>query len=341
MSLDSIPVIDLGPFLEGPEPARREVARRFGAAFETCGFASIVNHGVDPALVERMYAEAERFFAQPFADKLAWTPPEQTKGRGYLPLGIESVAATLAGETPPDLCEALVFASLQRERAGQGLPNIWPSAPPGLAAAVETWFDAMFALCQRLMRLSALALDLPEEYFEASYREPSLTLRFVNYPDQPEAPREGQLRYGAHHDYGGLTILRPDQAPGGLQVCDLEGRWRDVMAPAGALVINVGDLMARWTNDRWRSTLHRVINPPREWTGSTRRLSLVAFTGPAAGTEVACLPSCCSAERPARYAPVEADAYIRQKLDRSMQITGHRAAGQTGQRAPNGSTQPC
>lgn len=340
MSLDSIPVIDLGPFFEGDEPARREVARRFGEAFETCGFASIVNHGVDPALVERMYAEAERFFARPFADKLAWTPQERTKGRGYLPLGIESVAATLAGETPPDLCEALVFASLQRERAGQGLPNIWPNEPPALKATVEAWFDAMFALCQRLMRLSALALDLPEEHFQASYREPSLTLRFVNYPDQPEAPREGQLRYGAHHDYGGLTILRPDQAPGGLQVCDLEGRWRDVTAPPGAFVINVGDLMARWTNDRWRSTLHRVINPPREWTGSTRRLSLVAFSGPAAGTEVVCLPSCCSAERPARYAPVAAGAYIRDKLDRSMQLALPAADSPVAQ-APNRSTQPC
>ncbi|MBA1234953.1 isopenicillin N synthase family dioxygenase [Stutzerimonas nitrititolerans] len=340
MSQDSIPVIDLGPFLTGDAAARREVARQFGAAFETFGFASIVNHGVDAALVERMYREAERFFAQPFADKLVWNPPEQTKGRGYLPLGIESVAATLAGETPPDLCEALVFASLQRERAGQGLPNIWPTEPPMLGETVNAWFDAMYLLCRRLMQLSALALELPDAYFDVSHREPSLTLRFVNYPDQPEAPREGQLRYGAHHDYGGLTILRPDQAPGGLQVCGLDGQWRDVNAPADAFVINVGDLMARWTNDRWRSTLHRVINPPRTLTGSTRRLSLVAFTGPAAGTEVACLPSCCSAEHPPRYAPVEAGAYIRAKLDQSMQISTP-AADLPAVHGLDRSTQPC
>ncbi len=319
--MKAVPIIDLAP---GDEQARRATARAFGEAFETCGFAGIVNHGVDPALMRAMYAQAEAFFALPFADKLACTAPEQAKGRGYLPLGIESVAATLGGETPPDLCEALVFASLQRERRGLGLPNIWPTQPPRLAATVNAWFDAMHALCGRLMRLSALALELPEDWFDACYREPSLTLRFVNYPDQPQPPAEGQLRYGAHHDYGGLTILRPDDAPGGLQIRDAAGQWRDVACPPDAFVINVGDLLARWTNDRWRSTLHRVVNPPRELSGSTRRLSLVAFSGPQAGTAVACLPSCCSAERPARYAPVEAGAYIAAKLGVSMDL-GRRA----------------
>jgi isopenicillin N synthase-like dioxygenase len=317
----AVPIIDLTPLSSGDEQARRATARAFGEAFESCGFAGIVGHGVDPALMRAMYAQAEAFFAQPFAEKLASTPPEQTKGRGYLPLGIESVAATLSGETPPDLCEALVFASLQRERQGLGLPNIWPAQPPQLAATVQAWFDAMHALCGRLMCLSALALELPEDWFDAYYREPSLTLRFVSYPDQPEPPAAGQLRYGAHHDYGGLTILRPDDAPGGLQICDAAGQWRDVVCPSDAFVINVGDLMARWTNDRWRSTLHRVINPPRELSGSTRRLSMVAFTAPAAGTEVACLPSCCSESQPPRYAPVEALAYIRSKLDASMQLS--------------------
>lgn len=340
MSLDTIPVVDLGPLLTGDAASQHEVARQFGEALETCGFASVVNHGVDASLIKRMYAEAECFFAGPLADKLAWTPPEQTKGCGYLPVGIESVAATLAGETPPDLCEALVFASLQRERAGQGLPNIWPTEPPRLGETVNAWFDAMYALCQRLMRLSAVALQLPDDYFAASYREPSLTLRFVNYPDQPDAPCAGQLRYGAHHDYGGLTILRPDQAPGGLQVCSFDGQWRDVVAPADAFVINVGDLMARWTNDRWRSTLHRVVNPPRTLTGSTRRLSLVAFTGPSCDTEVACLPSCCSSERPPRYAPVAAGAYIRAKLDQSMQLSAP-AADSLPAHASNRSTQSC
>jgi len=320
MAALSVPVIDLAASVEGSPQTRQDTARAFGRAFEEVGFATIVNHGVADKLVRGMYAQAGAFFARPFAEKLGYTPPETAKGRGYLPLGIESVAATLSGETPPDLCEALVFASLQRERQGLGKPNLWPAEPAALAPTVQAYFDAMYGLCQTLMRMSALALDLPEDWLAESYAEPSLTLRFVSYPDQPQPPAEGQLRYGAHHDYGGLTILRQDEAPGGLQICDAQGHWHDVPPHPGSFVINVGDLMSRWTNGRWRSTLHRVINPPRALTGSTRRLSLVAFTGPHEKTLVSCLPSCQSASEPPRYAPVEAGAYIRQKLTESMDL---------------------
>jgi isopenicillin N synthase-like dioxygenase len=315
-----IPVIDMHGFLHGNAAQKAAVAHEFGRAFETVGFASVINHDVPDTLVRRMYALATEFFAQPFPDKLVHMAPEQAKGRGYLPLGIESVAATLTGETPPDLCEALVFASLQRERAGRDKPNVWPAQPTGLTETVHAWFDAMHGLCAQLMRMSAIALDLKENHFDASFVEPAMTLRFVNYPDQPESPLANQLRYGAHHDYGGLTILRQDEAPGGLQICDANGIWHDVPPRPDSFVINAGDLMARWTNDRWRSTLHRVINPPRQLTGSTRRLSMVAFSGPEESTEVRCLPSCHSASHPVLYEPVLAGTYIRQKIAASMDI---------------------
>ena len=315
-----VPEIALDGFLLGGPGERLATARAFGCAMEEAGFATITGHGVPASLVRSTYASAQAFFALPAARKRACTPPEQTKGRGYLPLGIESVAATLAGRTPPDLCEALVFASLQRERKGQGLPNYWPAEPASLAGDVNAYFDAMLSLARTLMRISALALDLPEDWFAPMYEEPSLTLRFVNYPDQEQAPAAGQLRYGAHHDYGGLTILRQDDAPGGLQVCDPAGRWHDVPPHPDSFVINVGDLMSRWTNGRWRSTLHRVVNPPRALTGSTRRLSMVAFTGPNGATEVACLPTCADAAHPPRYAPVNAQAYVQAKLAASHDL---------------------
>lgn len=312
-------IVDLAPFIDGDETARGKVGRAFGHAFETTGFAVIVGHGVPAALASDLYASLKRYFAQPLATKRCDTPPEKTKARGYLPTGMESVAKTLSGETPPDLCEAFVFSAPHRQLSATQ-PNIWPAQPPELKGLVETWCAQMVRLTERLSRLSALALDLPEDHFAESYADPSLVLRFVHYPDQPEPPAKGQLRYGAHHDYGGLTILRQDSAPGGLQIRDAQGVWREAGVVPDSFVINVGDLMSRWTNGRWRSTLHRVSNPDRSLVGSTARLSMVAFTGPNENTEVACLPSCCDAEHPPRFAPVQAGEYVLRKLTASHDI---------------------
>jgi isopenicillin N synthase-like dioxygenase len=196
----------------------------------------------------------------------------------------------------------------------------WPKNPPDPAPLVTAYYDAVFALTQTLMRMSALALDLPEDHFAETYEDPSFVMRFVNYPDQKMPPRKGQLRYGGHHDYGGLTILRQDAAPGGLQIADHDGNWHDAASVPGSFVINVGDLMSRWTNGRWRSTLHRVVNPPRELTGSTRRLSLVTFTGPNENTEVACLSTCSGPDRPPPLPPVRAGDYVLAKLAASMDL---------------------
>jgi len=315
-----LPLVDIGPFLHGDAAARQAVGRAFGNAFETTGFAVVVGHGVPEQLASDTYAVMKEYFARPLDQKLADTPPEKTKARGYLPMGVERVARTLSGETPPDLCEALVFSGPHRE-ANSVRPNIWPQRPARLRGLVEAWCGAMIDLCDHLTKLSALALDLPENYFGPWYGDPALTLRFVHYPDQVMPPAPGQLRYGAHHDYGGLTILRQDNAPGGLQVCDREGVWHEADVVPESFVINVGDLLARWTNERWRSTLHRVSNPDRNLTGSSARLSMVAFTGPNEQSEIACLPSCCSAINPARFTPVNAGAYVRSKLDTSMELS--------------------
>ena len=314
-----LPIVDIAPFLHGNSEARRAVGRAFGDAFEGTGFAVVVGHGVPEPLARDVYGAMKRYFAQPRETKLCDTPPEKTKARGYLPMGIESVAKTLSGETPADLCEALVFSGPHREGAG-GRPNIWPAEPPELGGLVAAWQREILRLSGALTRLSALALDLPEDHFAPSFADPALVLRFVHYPDQPEPPAPGQLRYGAHHDYGGLTILRQDAAPGGLEVADREGGWHEAGVVPDSFVINVGDLMSRWTNGRWRSTLHRVTNPDRGLTGSTARLSMVAFTGPNEATEVACLPSCCDAEHPAQFEPVNAGAYIMAKLTASMNL---------------------
>lgn len=314
-------IVNIEPFLEGTPADRLRVARQFGHAFETTGFAVIVGHGINQRLADDLYAAMKSFFHLPIDAKTRWTPPEKAKGRGYLPMGIESVAKTLNGETPPDLCEALVFSAPHREDEAGARPNIWPVQPDDLRPLVEQWTVEMVALTGHLARLSALALDLEEDFFDPWYADPALTLRFVHYPDQPMPPAPGQMRYGEHHDYGALTILRQDNAPGGLQIMDTDGQWKEAGVVPNSFVINVGDLMARWTNNRWRSTLHRVSNPDRGLTGSTERLSMVAFTGPNEHTEVACLPSCVDEANPARFEPVKPGEYIRAKIAASMELT--------------------
>jgi isopenicillin N synthase-like dioxygenase len=319
MSVAAVPVVDIGGWATGGAAEKQRIAAAFGDALERTGFVAVTGHGVPEALARQTYASAKAFFALPTMEKLRFAAPEPAKTRGYLAVGVESVAATLDDERPADWCEALVFRSLLREtRTPSGIGNIYPDKPATLRHCVHDYSWAVQDLAVRLNPIAARALDLPEDFFDPYYADPGFYLRLVNYPDQPVPPLPGQLRYGAHHDYGGLTILRQDDAPGGLQICDTAGVWHDVPSIPESFVINVGDLTSRWTNGLWRSTLHRVINPPRHLTGSTQRLSMVMFTAPSDDAEIECLPSCCDAMNPAKYGPVRAGDYVRAKIEASM-----------------------
>ncbi|MBV8534924.1 MAG: isopenicillin N synthase family oxygenase [Alphaproteobacteria bacterium] len=320
-----IPCIDIAPFLSGDARARAAVVREWGRTFEEVGFATIIGHGVPDPVIAHAYDALMRFFDLPEPEKQAWSETRRIKEQGYIPFGIESVARTRGEDRPPDLCEALQFANIHLDRAerlaGLHSPitgNIYPTVPADLADAMRGYFMAAHRLLDILMRLSACALELPEDYFVPFYDRHRAQMRCVHYPAQPVEPEPGQMRYGPHSDYQGLTILRQDDAPGGLQARTKSGEWIDVRPVAGAYVINIGDLMARWTNDRWRSTLHRVVNPPRDARGPTRRLSLVLFTGPNDDAVISCLPSCVDSRHPAKYPPVRSRDYLVQKLDASM-----------------------
>ena len=322
-STGSAPIVDISNFRGGRPDERARIARAFGRAFEESGFLTLTGYHIDEALIDATYRAVKTFFALPDDAKLAYALPERTMNRGYLPIGIETVARTLEAQSPPDLCEALVYRSLfqeDRDKANGSEPawsNLWPDRPEGLAHLITAYYWEMDRLVAELYELSALALDLPKGYFAPFLTDHWNTLRFVNYPDQRDKPLPGQLRYGAHTDYGGLTLVRQDSAPGGLQICAAGGSWHDAPIVAKSFIINVGDLMARWTNDRWRSTLHRVINPSRESTGSTQRLSLVLFSRPDDDAEIAALPTCVSGSNPARYPSVTAGAFTRAKMQKS------------------------
>jgi len=322
-----VPVIDISTFRHGSAQQRAAVARQWADAFESIGFATLVGHGIAEDLLEEIHALALDFFDQPLDVKMRCSFRPEKTGQGYVPMGIEAVARTLDNEqAPPDICEALTFTGLEWERRPAQYPaiqgvyraNRWPATPARFRARLTEYFEQVYGLGQTLMRLSAPALDLPEDYFDSYYDRMASSLRLVHYPDQPEEPLPGQLRYGAHTDYTGFTILRQDDAPGGLQVLSPDGQWVDVPPLRGSLTINAGDLLARWTNDRWKSNVHRVVNPPKALTGSTRRVSIVLFTGPNPDARIECLPTCQAPDRPPKYGPIIAHDHLMSKIRASM-----------------------
>ncbi len=311
---ESIPVIDLSPYLDGGASGKQQVARAVDRACRDLGFLTVTGHGVPKAFIEAVYADAKAFFDLPLARKAAIRQPSPDAARGYSGVGEEGLSYSLDAATPGDLKESLTIGQLEvpaddpyytHPDAGSFFaPNLWPSAPSGLEASWSAYFRAMEALSASLMRIFALALDLPETFFDATIDRHISNFRAINYPDQPDTPLTGQLRAGAHSDYGSLTIVRQEDAPGGLQVQAESGAWIDVPPVADAFVVNIGDLMMQWTNDRWRSTMHRVVNPPREKALGSRRISLVFFHQPNYDALVSCLPSCQGPGNPARYAPI-------------------------------------
>ncbi len=183
-------------------------------------------------------------------------------------------------------------------------PNVWPSGIAGFEQAYREYFAAMSTLAQSLMRIFALALGLPETFFDDKIDKHISMFRSLSYPDLKGAVEPGQMRAGAHTDYGSLTIVKPDNALGGLQARNRQGEWVNVPFVEGGFAVNIGDLMMQWTNDQWISTLHRVVNPPTDSPADNGRQSLVFFHQPNYDALIECLPGCCSATNPPRHAPV-------------------------------------
>lgn len=299
----AIPLIDIGPFLRGEDGAAAVVAAVEAACRDT-GFFLVLGHGIDPARTARLYDAARAFFDQP-AD---W---KRGQGRGlsvqgglsFAPLGAEALAATRGDAAPGDYKESLNW--------GPRLPGgPWPGRPPGLEAAFADYFRAMEDLARALRRILCRAIGLPPDHFEPAFAAHLSALRVIDYPEQRTAPLPGQLRAGAHTDYGFMTILRSEASPGGLQVQRRDGTWIDAPAIDDAFVINIADALMRWTNDTWVSTPHRVVNPPPGTPGATRRQSIPFFVNPGHDTLIECLPAFCGPGRPARYAPITYGDYI-------------------------------
>jgi isopenicillin N synthase-like dioxygenase len=291
-----VPVVDVSPLREvsdaGPADvdAVDAVVAAIGAACAGRGFFVVVGHGLDAEL-ERVFAAATAFFALPADVK---ERSAMVGNDGYAGVG----SARAGGKEMMDI----------------GLDGFdrWPGLA-GFREAVERYQAAALLVAAELLRAVAITLEVEPTFFADRMRGPQCFLRLLRYPPGPPTAGDEAVLTGQHTDYGAITLLATDGVPG-LEVRAGDGSWGAVVAPPGSLVVNLGDMLARWTNDRYVSTPHRVVSD------GTERLSIPFFVNPDPATEVACLPSCVTAERPCRYEPITASAFLQGRIDGTIAL---------------------
>lgn len=304
--MPSIPVIDL---------RAADAAHAIGSACADVGFFTVTGHGVDAHVIDAAWTTARSFFDLPEADRAAVAMPRPGYPYGWSPLDGETLARSLGNAAPPDRKQSFAIGPVDPpphritdpDESFAWSPNLWPAALPELRPAWERYYRDLAALSARLLSLMAVALDLPTDHFDPMIDRHTSAMRALDYP-----PRDGgadaRLGASAHTDYGTLTVLLADHTQAGLQVQAADGSWLDIVPEPGSFVVNLGDAMERWTNDRWRSTMHRVVAPER------RRQSVAYFHNANWDAEIACIPSCLAPGESPRYSPIAAGPHLMEKF---------------------------
>ena len=314
VSGSSLPVIAVDALSSSSLARRRKVGMELRAACLDKGFFYVSGHGIPAGLIDAVFTETARFFDQAANAKARVNKAQSFCNRGYEPLR----AQTLEAGAPPDLKEsfyigpemALDDPRVVARRFNRG-PNLWPADMPGFRPTMQAYFAAMLDLGERLMRGIALSLDLPEEHFAVFSRDPLATLRLLHYPPQPPSAAPGEKGAGAHTDFGGLTLLLQDSV-GGLHVQDADSNWVHADPIPGTFIVNLGDMIARWTNDRYRSTVHRVVN-----ASGRERYSVPFFFVGNPDHEVACLPNCLASGDKPKYTPTTVEGHLQEMYRRT------------------------
>ncbi|GAB2470391.1 isopenicillin N synthase family dioxygenase [Jatrophihabitans fulvus] len=307
--------IDLTPWFEGDADARAEVAAHVDAALRDVGFLLVTGHRV-PAETRAALREASRaFFALPADVKQKYAVT--VAGRGWLPPGVEANGYSEGTETPPDLKESYSVGADDTTAPLDGYwfqRNVFPDEVPALETAVRDHLARMKTLADDLLRLCAAALGLDEDFFTRHTAQATHTLNLNWYPPAAVAgtPEPGQFRIGPHTDFGTVTILDREPGRGGLQVWTEQDGWADAPFHPDALTINTGDLLARWSGDRWKSNRHRVL-PPQAEAPDEDLVSLVYFYETDRDTVVEALQP--PVGKPNSYEPVVAADFLRERLD--------------------------
>lgn len=306
--MKQVPTLDLRRF----HTDRANFVCQVGEAYRELGFCTFSNHGIDPDLIENTYAAFRNFFSLPHATKMQYWTQELAGKRGYTPFKVE----TAKDSQYPDLKE---FWHIGREGVGQDhpyasimKPNFWPVECPGLGVHATVLYKQMEQLGHRILSAMALAIDLPENFFEHVANQGNSILRGLHYPpvSSQDAPC---VRAQAHEDISLITLLLGAQGAG-LELLTREGQWLPVKATGNEIVVNVGDMMQRLTNHVYVSTTHRVVNPEGDLAKHSR-YSMPFFLDPNPDYLIQTLPQCISPDNPDRYPqPITANDYLMQRL---------------------------
>lgn len=326
-ALGRIPVLDIGPFLAGERGSLAALARHVARTCRDTGFLVLANHGVPQALSDGCFAAAAAFFALPMEAKLALKVGDINVG--YLPQGAQVIrTSTIHENRKPNLNESFyIIRDLSPDHpdilAGKPMlaPNRWPVGMPEFRAATMAYFAAMQALAHRMLPAFAAALDLPEDYFDADFRDPTCTLRLIRYDPQPEEAAD-QFGFAPHIDTNFTTYLAQSRLPG-LEVRTPEGEWLRPPAIPGTFVVNTAEMLGRYSNDRFAPTPHRVVNAGRE-----PRYAIPFFYGPDNDAVIRVVPSCIAPGNPPRYGPLR---YLDHRLKLNRTNFAHRQATATHQ----------
>jgi isopenicillin N synthase-like dioxygenase len=297
---EEIPILDLGPYLAGEAGARQRLGAELRHALEQIGFYFIRNHGVERRLVDAVFAAAERFHALPFEEKTQLKIDQHNIG--YLAMRAATTRhSKLNADNKPNLNEAFfVKRDLPPHHrdvvAGKRFrgANQWPTGLPGFRETVVAYCDAMEQLASSMLPLYAQALELPREFFAEPFRDPQYTLRMSHYPPQPEV-EENEFGLAPHTDTSFMTLLAQNAVPG-LAIRTRSGRWIDAPALPDTFLVNGGDMLRRWTNDRFLATPHRVIN-----RSGRERYAIPFFFDCRIDYPMTCLETCLKPGEAARY----------------------------------------
>ena len=306
---EEIPVLDVGAYLANEPGERDRMADELRYVFENVGFYFVVNHGVPQTLIDGAFAAAKTFHDQPLEQKRELALNKYNIG--YLAMkGATTRHSLINKNNKPNLNEAYFLArdlpadhpDVLAEKPFRCV-NKWPRDLPGFREACLAYTNALEKLARRLVPLYALALDLPETHFDEAFSDPQFKLRMSHYPPQ-ELVDENEFGLAPHTDTSFMTLLAPNKVPG-LSIRLPTGRWVDAPAIDGALLVNGGDMLRRWSNDRFLATPHRVINQ-----SNSERYAIPFFFDCSAEYEMTCLPTCTSADNPPKYDPMTYVEYM-------------------------------